>query len=306
MKNKKQQVAQYSALALIFIALHEKSNAQVIYTDINPDDTVLNDVAGGLAYIDMDNNGSIDFFFLNNTFISTTMPYDSSVRTYERIWAGPQASENSIAASRWSYYGYTIFIRYFPYALSPGDTIPGNMDFQNWELQRMAYRTLAYSILLSTPVTHDGGFWFSDYGDITDKYLGVRFADDAGLYHYGWIRCDVKDTARTLIIKDYAYETEPEKPILAGDTVSYVQIHDDYAEGVVTAYSSASTLYILFQTKASDAVILIYDLQGSLIERMSATSNINMIDMSNYIAGVYLVNIQYDGNTFLKKISTFK
>ncbi|MBK9454600.1 MAG: LysM peptidoglycan-binding domain-containing protein [Bacteroidetes bacterium] len=48
------------------------------------------------------------------------------------------------------------------------------------------------------------------------------------IQRYGWIRCSVIDSGRTLIIHDYAYELQPNYPIIAGDTVSYVDIIDNF------------------------------------------------------------------------------
>jgi hypothetical protein len=61
----------------------------------------------------------------------------------------------------------------------------------------------------------EAGFW----AGATNRYLGVRFLDVKGATHYGWARFTVRD-ARTskmvAVLTGYAYETVPEKPIIAG------------------------------------------------------------------------------------------
>ncbi len=45
-------------------------------------------------------------------------------------------------------------------------------------------------------------------------YLGVKFLDTAGAVHYGWVRVQVSFIRAT--IEGYAYETVPNKPLIAG------------------------------------------------------------------------------------------
>ena len=57
-------------------------------------------------------------------------------------------------------------------------------------------------------------------GDPKNRYLGVRFVID-GKMHYGWIRVSVntdKVHGMTAQITGYAYETVPNKAIVAGTT----------------------------------------------------------------------------------------
>jgi hypothetical protein len=74
-------------------------------------------------------------------------------------------------------------------------------------------RTRSYG---SGRVSH--GYWG---GNPKDHYLGVRFAIN-GKTHYGWIRLTVTSNVKlnrptlSATITGYAYETVPNKPILAG------------------------------------------------------------------------------------------
>jgi hypothetical protein len=66
------------------------------------------------------------------------------------------------------------------------------------------------------------GDWFS-YGNwfnVRDGYLGLSFRID-GQVHYGWARLNVLSNSRfriLAILTGYAYETQPDTPIIAGDT----------------------------------------------------------------------------------------
>jgi hypothetical protein len=64
--------------------------------------------------------------------------------------------------------------------------------------------------------TYSFGAWFN----VSDKFLGFRFKID-GQTHYGWARMTVRWNQRYHIVaalNGYAYETEPGKAIVAGDT----------------------------------------------------------------------------------------
>jgi hypothetical protein len=65
---------------------------------------------------------------------------------------------------------------------------------------------------------NDFSGFFQSYGlwkNTANGYLGLKFLIN-GEYHFGWARLSVKGTR--VALKGYAYETIPNKPILAGQT----------------------------------------------------------------------------------------
>jgi hypothetical protein len=62
---------------------------------------------------------------------------------------------------------------------------------------------------------------YGRWRDVERGYLGVKFSDK-GKTHYGWVRLNVKETkigdGIDAVITGYAYETIPNKPIIAGQT----------------------------------------------------------------------------------------
>jgi hypothetical protein len=66
------------------------------------------------------------------------------------------------------------------------------------------------------------GQWANGGKGLQNHYAGVRFVINHEI-HYGWLRVSVTTSATqfTAVLTGYAYETVPNKPILAG------QIHDD-------------------------------------------------------------------------------
>jgi hypothetical protein len=62
-----------------------------------------------------------------------------------------------------------------------------------------------------------GGPW----ANVQNRYLGLKFISVTGKMHYGWARLNVSVTPGQQIIATltgYAYETIPNKPIIAGKT----------------------------------------------------------------------------------------
>ena len=62
--------------------------------------------------------------------------------------------------------------------------------------------------------------YLGNWVNVTNDYVGLRFKI-AGKTHYGWARLTVQITSRSVIkatLTGYAYETIPNKPIIAGKT----------------------------------------------------------------------------------------
>jgi hypothetical protein len=90
-------------------------------------------------------------------------------------------------------------------ALKKGAKIPGNRSY------------FPDGILASKSSHGYTGNWFN----VRDRYLGLSFFINEKK-HYGWARMDVRTTKHpftvTGTLTGYAYETIPNKPIIAGKT----------------------------------------------------------------------------------------
>jgi len=75
---------------------------------------------------------------------------------------------------------------------------------------------------VSSPPPGFYGPWVNDGRGVKDRYLGLKFMIN-GRAHYGWARLDVKVRGQYIVgitatLTGYAYETVPNKPIIAGRT----------------------------------------------------------------------------------------
>jgi len=288
----------YAASASCFLLIQQKVDAQVVYMDIDPDSIL--DEKYDFAELDMDNNGTEDFFFFNSSFSYYTW-FWGTYRIRQDIVVGPYISENALAGISFSWNdGYYTFHLYYPYALDNGELISNDLQWQNKDQQVMALRTFNEEGDLINIANYA---W--DNPDVTetlDHYLGIRFIDDAGQNHYGWIRCDVKDEGRTLVIKDYAYELQPDHPIVAGSTEHYVDISETQIDKGIVIYSYEKTVYI-YLANDTQGKITITDITGKTLLKEKMIMGNEKIDLSRYPVGIYLVTVKAGKNIFNKKVS---
>ena len=168
-----------SAAGVGIIALTQAAEARIVYTPANVN------LRKGFG-LDLTRDGSDDFVFKYG-ILNSTRPY---------LAIEPMKSKNQIWGSRnrsnWAS------------ALASGMTVGPNLEkFGNNEL--MYYFT-----------PYGGyGFW---YGNQIKAYLGLEF-HSKGKVHYGWARVTGRyPPDYSLRLKGYAYETIPNKPIIAGKT----------------------------------------------------------------------------------------
>ncbi len=288
MQDYSKKLLQYSTFAIAFIRT-EDSFSQAVFTDLDPD--VVLDSHFEAELIDMDSNGFVDFLLINWSY--ETFTYYGDLDFQQRIWIGPNTSNNSVAAATVSFGSGVIA---YAYALSQSNLIDNSLPFKNVMLQRLAFRTYFVDVSL----TDEGGYW---YPEMLDHYLGVRFFDGENCLHYGWIRCDVKDEGRTVIVKDYAYETKCEIGILAGDTIG-----DTTTVGITelntlnaTVYSFENTIYVNLNELISGLEIHVYDINGKEVYSDKPVNQFTEIALK-VPRGTYFVELISEEKKYTKKV----
>ncbi len=290
------QLNSYAIAAGCFLYLNQDVSAQVVYTDIEPD-IILND-GFQVAAIDLDDNGVSDFFFHHNSFLYYNSSW-LSFRNMQNILVGPDEIGNAIAGIS-NYYttGYGEFTRYYPFALSNSNLISGSRTWQSIETQIMALRVFSDE----GDIVGSGGYcyWFNfEIPETQNKFLGVRFKDDVGLNYYGWIRCDVLDEGRTLVIKDYAYEAEPEYPIITGDTSHYVSVLENTFDANV--YSFGNKIYINLDKLPQELNLTVNDISGKMVYADKIDSRNSELEL-HVVKGVYVVQLISEEKKYSKKV----
>jgi hypothetical protein len=187
-----------TAAGVSLLALAAPGHAKIVYTPAN----VTIPVNGGWVPIDLNHDGVADFSFFN----SKSRSADSQPVTLEgrakaptnRIWG------RGVATSR----PRGVFASALPGGLKVG---PNKSHF--WKTAN-GYWLMAFG----------GGSAYSSrtYGQwlgTQHRYLGLRFTSN-GQVHYGWARFNVttQNAGLEAVVTGYAYETIPNKPIIAGKT----------------------------------------------------------------------------------------
>ena len=162
-------------------AIAPPANASIVYTKVNVT------ISQGILPIDLNQDGKPDFA-LHNYFVGTS----SSVQAIT-MRANPSDSQAAVIGRKQTIFHYASAL---PLNYSIGSGI--SKRFVNLQGGNHAYIN----------------------GGITNRFLGLRFSI-SGQIHYGWARITTKGGGlgklATVQLTGFAYETNPNTTILAGD-----------------------------------------------------------------------------------------
>ena len=256
------------ALSFVFCT----TNAQIVYTDINPDSTI---TIAGLPPEEVYNIAPIDF-------------NGDNTKEYDFSWAiqggGDWFMRMDITTNELNLNGThtnTWDTRYID-PMTLGTAINSN---SNWE-------NLSRDPLISD--TYDPNFQGAG-----DRYVGCKFTLGTNT-HYGWVRVSF-DNNLTLIVKDYAYESTPNTPINAGDkgiaSVDDISF-DTYFNIYPIPTSTRLTLETIKEVKIKSVRII--NLSGQITYSTNETL-INTINIPESLQGLYFLQIETAENKVLNK-----
>ncbi len=191
------KLAAYTGAAGAFIALGSASEAkaQAVYTDVNPDE-VLYPVSFDIYDIDFNNDAisefSIETFYIFSSYSYTTYSGSIFYNTFSYYSAGITKADNNfgILGTSWE-----------ASALANGDIVNNSGDF----LTNSTFWNLGYNN-------------WGNFPGAGDKYIGVHFTIGTDV-HYGWILVNMVFGSYSITVKGFAYESQPEVGIMAGDIV---------------------------------------------------------------------------------------
>jgi len=303
MRGTKYTLLQYASMAACVLSAKTLA-AQAVYTDLDPD--VVVEMDPEILNIDMNGDGVLDFAFMNNITTIETTDWFFYYSYLERIWAGPKNPNNAVAGSV-QLYGSAesnYYYRYYPFALSNNVQINELFEFQNAGYQMIAFATDFWNLALDTWDQREGGNW---YPEVTDHYLGVRFLDTLGCNHYGWIRCDVLEEGRVLVVKDYAFETKCDTGIASGDTIGDTTVIVDIETPVSDSFSiwaSGFTLHVVTENIEMPVYCTVLNFHGQTVYKGRISQTQTEIDLSDVVAGIYFLTLTgQDGLKSIRKIA---
>jgi len=260
-----------------------KTNAQIVYVDIDPDTTIyVPDVAWNI-----DSSQYYDFNIEVNTVI---FPFRLRARNYYFYSMGPQWGISL------NIYGNNSYGNYSSNAKVAGGCAIGGFsediiyldninNFLNWDVTKyLRFDVQNVDFTCNLP--------------LGDAYFGLMLFENSDTL-YGWVRCSATDSSIT--IKDYAYNTIPNMPILAGQTE--LGIGNFAPSSNINIFENSGYLYVnITQPAQAQGYIRIYSQQGALVKADSINGQQNTMPLAGLAQGIYIVQVSTQTETVNKQI----
>ncbi len=247
-------------------------NAQIVYTDINPDST---STIGGVPPTEADNIAPIDF-------------NGDNTNEYNFSWIDNGAN------------GWYMYMNDQSNDINLNDSPPNP-----WDARYIDPMTLGTAINSSSnwgSSSHDpliADINSANFQGSGDRYVGCKFTLGENT-HYGWVRVSF-DNSLTLIVKDYAYHSTPNTPINAGDKgVSSVDdiSFDTYFNIYPSPTSTILTIETIKEVKIKSVSII--NLSGQITYSTNKIL-LNTINIPESLQGLYFLQIETAENKVLNK-----
>lgn len=293
---KKQLLKSISAFIVTVMMFSASANAQIVYTDVNPDSTIY--CAGNctLNYnLDLNNDANTDF-------IVTTFRVDPpqiGLETYSNVTANP-LNGNAVKDTLVNSIYVSIPLQF--------NTVIDSTLLLNQSWQTSGSHSLKNGMY--------GGGLDSDtvwglWDSLADYYLGLKLLQ-SGQTHYGWVRLrvDVTQSYASVIVKDYAYNSIPNQPILAGQTIATVITENSFASSINIFPNPATDHLTIASPNTNEKVeITITDINGKTIPIPIAIGNSTTatqtqkveVNLKDFAEGIYIVRIQTEQYIGTKK-----
>jgi hypothetical protein len=269
-----QKLKNYTALAGAMTAVGAGADAQIIYTDINPDAVV-----NPSQIVNIDINGDN----VNDFQLGVEQYLDSLGNPYVTL-AVCQVTNAANGVLGTLYYGqYPL-----PFNLNNGDSIAAsNPNWNNGSINSgVQYLSIVYG-----PAVY--GYW----NGATDKYLGVRFVAGNNT-HYGWIRLSVNNGSSQITVKDMAYQALPNTGLTAGQLVGVQEVVDNG----VNVVQQNNQLIVNVTEGDVKGMVRVYSATGSLISEEQLTSAQHIVNTGGAATGVYIIRVDRENKSYVKRV----
>jgi hypothetical protein len=184
-----------SAAGVGVLALAPLSEAKIIYKNIH------HVIGRNASYaLDLNHDGKTDFT-IQNVEGGGTCTTELCNPFFAKLAAHPAVGNGAA--------GFVLAYAAWAFDLKAGARIGPSQYFRG--------SILATAVGYPASKSSNNGSWVN----IKDRYLGLKFKID-GKIHYGWarMRVQVQNSSITATLTGYAYETIPNKAIVAGETAA--------------------------------------------------------------------------------------
>ena len=284
---KKQLLIKLSAFIFTAMLFSASANAQIVYTDVTPDQVISATTIPSMEDYNIDlNNDGISDYKISCSRSGGICPLAPSSRLYINFISDSALNSNAVVT------GTSIT---YPLAMNLNDSISSGLSFSSFGYLR---RNTS-----GGPCTGTFGVWSYSI----DRYLGLKLIVGANTY-YGWARMqiDVVTGIPSCTIKDYAYKSIPNQPILAGDTgTGSTGIFENSFAATINLFPNPAHnhLSIALGNNNKKVDVTIADMTGKIIYTTIAyETNMIGVNTSEFAEGIYIVQIQSGEFISTKKI----
>jgi len=297
----KKKLAGYSALSGALVASAFSTDAQILYTDVIPDDTL---TAAQSSFLDLNNDGVVDFYL-----VVAHQPFGYA--TGDIVGNNLTSAVNSVAGiaifsnTSTSYTGGAMKL---PFRLWQEDVIDSNLEWVKPKAGSDLFFGAAYEQAILNAVFFSYTFYGNWQNGVENGYVGLRINLN-GDQLYGWVRLDVDSAAKWMIVKDYAINLTPNHPILAGQCLCPATgIPEASDAGNIIFPNPASTRIFIsgLNENLNEAEVSVFDLSGRKMFAQKVSSIQNEIDVSSLNDGIYFLELKNRDQSLVEKFEVRK
>lgn len=281
----KKQLKTYAGVAGALLAA-DKVSGQVVHV-VFPNDSVLEDTSqadwGSSEFLfDVDSNQLDDFKFKIAWYWGST-----TNGGFRGNFALPINGNSIIAGQQcFSWKGYDPT----NWPIHDGNTGDIINYAENWKSEEMPFEV----VYQAWTHIYDCGNW--------PKNSIMKFRINKNNdYYYGWMRLSII-LQRKIIIKDFAYQTQPNVPMIAGDTTDLAAVNY-FNPCEITIGQQQHTLHIYSNQNLNNSDLKLYDLTGRLHYTEIINGFENKIEFSK--KGIYILEIIGNDIVFRKKVFVY-
>lgn len=132
----------------------------------------------------------------------------------------------------------------------------------------------------------------------TDKYLGLSFTAGANT-HYAWIKLSVSADAKTITVKEYAFNAT------AGASINTCQtsgLENVSVEDKVTIKTTLNDATINVTSDLIGGKVSLVSMSGQVVKTISISDVNTTISFDGVDTGIYTVNAKFDGGSVNKRV----
>ncbi len=185
-----------TAAGVGMLALAQPAEGKIVYTEAQID-------CSKLCHLDVNNDGRPDFILSNGPGSGTSCGYTTALLVSGASFGESHSYRNAVVGKRKSYQRPTSALR-AGVLIRTATESGGGMALRDQHF-------CSNSTTFQWP-------WANAGKGVRNRYLGLKIYIN-GKAHYGWARLDVSVSSGIRAkVTGYAYETIPNKPIIAGKT----------------------------------------------------------------------------------------